>query len=154
MERCCRCPRPPRFRRGCQVDAGGAGNGCAQLQQPTSSSLRHPTLTKPPPYSSCQFAPTSPSPRALLSCFVLLHSSASSSQDGVPNARRCHGQVSSLAACGPPKHSRILTAYPSGTGYSKLGTMRLDHASPRSPGANILKVLPATTRPPSSSLLR
>ena len=29
-------PRPPRFRDGRQVQAGGAGNCCAQYQQPTS----------------------------------------------------------------------------------------------------------------------
>lgn len=35
-EACLLDPRPPRFRDGRQVQAGGAGNCCAQYQQPTS----------------------------------------------------------------------------------------------------------------------
>ena len=86
------------------------------------TNLRHPTLTSPPPTPIYQFAPTRFGTRGVLSCFLLPRSPESSSEDGVSNSCRCHGQVSSLAACGPLERIRVLTACSSGTGYSKLGT--------------------------------
>lgn len=93
-------PPPSAFPRWAPSTSGWSGELLRPVPAAHITSLRHPTLTNPPPTPIHQFAFTLLDSRGLLSCFVLFYSSASSSKDGVPNPCRCHGQVSSLAACG------------------------------------------------------
>lgn len=130
-QRCDRAelPPPPAFPPWPPSGPGRSGEWLrpaptAHINQPPPSHSDESTTVLDPPIHA-RFPLHAP-----LGCFVLLQGSASSSKHGVPNARRCHGQVSSLAPCGPLEHSRMLTAYSSGTGYSKLGTMRRRRCHP------------------------
>jgi hypothetical protein len=76
---------------------GGAWFEHDPRQPPTSAIPSHRSTNTPPHPARTLARPAVTPPTAL--CLSL---SARSSKDGVPNPRRCHGQVSSQLPAGPP----------------------------------------------------
>ena len=141
-------PPPSAFPRWAPSGSGWSGELLRPVLPAHITSLRHPTLTNPPPN------PVPP---------IRVHASRST---GSPELLRVPIQLGEQQQRWRPKplplswtsklpcslrDNRILTAYSSGTGYSKLGTGTTEDFSPGHVKTDVSQGSPETTRPPSSS---